>query len=400
MAKKFGSKWLAVQTAGIAGLVGYTWRIAKELGAAGHIWVKDAENLPQVTVIVPARNEERNIERCVRSLLAQDYPNYEFIVVDDGSTDRTPEILANLQKEYPQLKVVRLDGQLPEGWAGKPHAMHAGYEVAQRDSAWLLFSDADTYHYPHALRYAVATAAQENVGLYSVLPELELKSFWEKVLMPTAVLGITFQYPLEEVNQPDNKIALANGQFLLLRRDAFEKVGGWSGKLRNSLIDDRDMALAIKQAGERALLMNGSEIMTVRMYTNLAEIWNGFSKNAFVGSRAPYFFVPFVVLTGFFFGILPFLQLPYALLRCLGTRGKKGKSLLAFSVLQVGLTTYSRRRIDRRLNVPAPYAATVPLAFLVFLGIIIDSTLRSLSKRGVSWKGRTYSEAAKNQQII
>ncbi len=394
--------WLLAQTLGVAIGVGRTWPIAGQIRRAEVAWADLGRegDLPPATIIVPARNEERNIVRCVRSLLAQDYPDYELIVVDDGSNDATPGLLAALAAADPRLKIVTLDGELPPGWAGKPHAMQQGYNAARPQSRWILFSDADTFHQPYALRGSVALAEAEQADLLSIIPKFELKSFWEKVLMPFAVLGISLQYPLNQVNRPGSKVAIANGQFLLLRRTAFEGVGGYGGTLRGSLLDDRDMALAIKAAGGRLVLRNGQNLMGVRMYTGLAEFWRGFAKNAFVGSRRPYLAIPFFVATGGWLGVGPFLQLPFALVRWLSSRGSKGGNLLLLSLLQVVLLTLGRRRFDREMGVEWPYAPTEPLAALVFMGIMTDSMFRSLSRRGLAWKGRTYSDAAKTQQLI
>lgn len=395
-------KWgLEVQTLALIGLVGGSWRLSgmvKDIGREAAASLPDAE-LPPVTVIVPARNEERNIERCARSLLAQDYPDFELIVVNDGSADATPEILATLAAEHPRLKVVTLSGDLPPGWAGKPHAMQMGYEVVRPESRYILFSDADTYHFPTGLRTAVSVAVREDTALLTTLPALELKSFWEKVLMPLAVMGIMFQYPPDKVNQPHSKVAIANGQFLLLNREAFEAVGGYGGKLKGSLLDDRDMALAIKADGGKLRLINGQSIASVRMYTGLWDVWQGFRKNAFVGSRAPFLSVPFFVAASVWLGVLPFLQVPYALVRWLGG-DKVARRLLGYSLFQVGLTVLARRRFDKQLGVPAVYAWTSPLSSLVFAGILVDSMARSLTGQGVSWKGRSYAGAAKTQQLI
>lgn len=394
--------WLEIQTLGLVGMVGRSWQMIDMMassGARNPAGVSIAD-LPPVTVIVPARNEEKNIERCVSSLLAQDYPFYELIVVNDGSTDATADILTKLAEQNARLKVVTLKEALPPGWAGKPHAMQRGYENVRPESQWILFSDADTVHQPQALRTAVVTALAENAALVSLLPRLELKSFWEKVLMPLAVVGILMQYPLDEVNRPDSKLALANGQFLLVRRDAFEQVGGYGGKLKGTLVDDRDLALAIKGAGGRLLLKDGRDVVAVRMYTSLGEVWSGFRKNAFVGSRAAYLTVPLLVVLGTGAGVLPVVQLFYALLSWLLSGGKKNRKLLAFSFCQSVLLVVAKRKIDRELGVPAPYALSAPLATLIFMGVLVDSMVRSLTGRGLSWKGRTYAGAAKTQQLI
>lgn len=379
------------------------WKMAGQLKETGQDWSGinlPEKDLPPVTVIVPARNEERNIERCLLSLLGQDYPKYEVIAVDDGSTDGTPLILARLQAEYPQLKVVTLSEALPPGWAGKPHAMHAGYMAARPNSQWVLFTDADTVHNHFALSAAVGTAIQEKADLLSIAPRLELKTFWEELLMPSVVLGIMLQYPLEKVNRPDSKVALANGQFLLVRRTIYDKVGGYGGKLKNSLLDDRDMALTIKNAGGRLLLKNGEHLTSVRMYTSFSEIWQGFSKNAFIGSRSAYLSVPFFVLAALLLGVLPFLQLPYALVRWTASGGKKSRKMLSFSLYQVLLMVAARRRWDREMDIPAPYALLSPVTMLVITGILSNSMIRSLTGRGVEWKGRNYSGTARTQQLI
>lgn len=399
--KRKKDRALLVQTLAVTGLVGSTWRLPgliKTMGQNEDTLLPDTA-LPPVSVIVPARNEAANIERCARSLLAQDYPDFELIVVNDGSTDATPAILQRIAAEDDRLKVVTLDGELPPGWAGKPHAMQMGYETARPDSRYILFSDADTFHFPVALRTAVSAAVRGHSDLLSAMTSLELKTFWENVLMPLAIMGILVQYPPDKVNRPDSKVALANGQFLLLKREAFEAVGGYGGKLKGSLLDDRDMALAIKANGGKLRLINGQKLASVRMYTGLRDVWQGFRKNAFVGSRAPYLSVPLFVLASVWLGVLPFLQVPYALWRWLGG-DKPARRLLLHSLLQVGLIVTARRRFDRRLDVPALYAWASPLSNLIFSGILVDSMVRSLTGQGVSWKGRNYAGAAKTQQLI
>ncbi|MEO8970371.1 MAG: glycosyltransferase [Ktedonobacteraceae bacterium] len=247
-----------------------------------------------VSIIVPARNEQRNIQRCVTSLLEQDYGSYEVIVVDDGSTDDTPCILDDIAHHHPhgdKLWVLRLK-DLPSDWAGKPHALHAGVQEAHGN--WLLFTDADTWHAPNALSTALARATSEQIDLYTLGTKQELPGFWNKVMMPVAYLGISMQYPIYKVNDPTSAIAIANGQFILLRRAVYDITGGYARPdLRNTLLDDRDLAHVVKQNGFRLRMEDGQNLVHVYMYSNLRDTWRGWRKNAYLGSRGG---VPFVLL--------------------------------------------------------------------------------------------------------
>ncbi|HEV2237465.1 MAG TPA: glycosyltransferase, partial [Ktedonobacterales bacterium] len=231
---------------------------------------------PLVSIIVPARNEAANIEACVTSLLRQDYPHVEVIVVDDGSTDATPELLAALGRAHPagaRLRTLRVTA-LPPGWAGKPHALHVGAQDAH--GTWLLFSDADTVHAPGALSAALAKAHALRADLFSLMTAQDLPDFWNRVLMPIAFMGISAQYPARQVNDPRKPLAIANGQYILIRRAAYDAVGGYaSPRLRASVVDDRDLAAEVKRTGRKIVLADGRAQVRTRMYRNLAGHWHG-----------------------------------------------------------------------------------------------------------------------------
>jgi chlorobactene glucosyltransferase len=223
---------------------------------------------PLISIIVPARNEERNILRCVDSLLAQDYDNYEVIVVDDGSTDRTGAILAELQRTHAQrsrLSVLHLDEELPQGWAGKPHALHCGIEQARGE--WLLFTDADTWHMPNALRSSITQALSERCDMFSLGSTQELPSFWERTLMPMAFMGISMLYPPKSVNNPKSKVAIASGAYILIRHKVYTDLGGYARTdLKGSLVDDLALAQTVKSHGYRLRCIDGKGLVHVRMY--------------------------------------------------------------------------------------------------------------------------------------
>src|SRR6266516_811119 len=353
---------------------------------------------PFVSIIVPARNEERNIRRCVESLLEQDYDNYEVIVVDDGSSDCTPRILDELVAYHAhsdRLYVLRLRDELPQGWAGKPHAIHEGTQEAHGE--WLLFTDADTWHAPDALRSSLAQAIEEQADLLTLGSTQELPTFWDRVLMPMAYLGISMMYPVKKVNDPLSSVAIANGQYILIRRSVYNMLGGYARPgLRNTLIDDRNLAWTVKQQGFRLRLEDGRDLVHVHMYDGLREAWRGWRKNVFLGIRGGVAFFVLMLIGLPMVAIAPFL-LP---LMILISRQKQAPHVQRNQITpsEIGLATLLelgpllayRIVLDNELKVPWYYAFTHPLADALFEGILAQSAWRVLLRKGVDWRGRQY----------
>jgi chlorobactene glucosyltransferase len=356
---------------------------------------EQSTNYPLVSIFVPARNEERNIRRCVESLLEQSYPNFEVIVVDDGSTDNTPNILENIIQTHPQsnrLWVQRLRDELPEGWAGKPHAIHAG--VQESHGEWLLFTDADTWHNPNALQCSLTAAINTGSDLYTLGTAQELPGFWDKVMMPMAYLGISMMYPVKKVNDPLSSIAIANGQFILIRRAVYDILGGYARpELRNTLLDDRDLAYTVKQQGFKLLFEDGRDLVHVQMYRGLREAWHGWRKNAFLGSRGGIAFLILQLIGLPMVAIVPFL-LP--LVACISrhklVRGKiiTSSEIEAATLLELGPLLSYHISIDKELKVPWYFAFAYPLAAFLFECILAQSAWRVLRRKGIDWRGRQY----------
>jgi chlorobactene glucosyltransferase len=350
--------------------------------------VTDPEVHPFVSIIVPARNEERNIRRCVTSLLEQNYQNYEVIVVDDDSTDGTGRILDDIAQSHPhgnRLYVLRLRG-LPEGWTGKPHAIHAGVQEAH--GSWLLFTDADTWHAPNALPTALKKAQEEGIDLLSLGTTQELPGFWNKVMMPMAYIGISMQYPVKKINDPNSRVALANGQYILLRRTVYDITGGYARPdLRNTLLDDRDLARVVKENGFRLRFEDGRDLVRVHMYSGLTDTWHGWLKNVYLGSRGGLAFVLLELLGLPMVAIAPFL-LP--LISLISRKNLPRTETRLAALLELGSLLTYRAWLDRELGVPWYYAFTHPLAGTMFEGILAQSTWRILTRKGVDWRGRQY----------
>ena len=348
---------------------------------------------PLVSIIVPARNEERNIRRCVTSLLEQDYESFEVIVVDDGSTDDTTCILDEIAQTHPRgnrLWVLRLK-DLPAGWAGKPHALHAGAQEARGNC--LLFTDADTWHAPNALRSSLAQAIDERIDVFSLMTNQELPGFWNKVMMPMAFIGIGMMYPFDKVNDPSSPVAIANGQYILIRRAVYEAIGGFARPdLRQSLVDDRDLARVIKANGFRLRLADGRDLVSTQMYDSLDEIWRGWRKNSFVGSRGGLPFVVLMLLGLPMISIVPFLLPLLARSRKLQQAVHITSAEAAITgTLEISSILIYRKWVNQWLNVPWYYAFTHPLAGALFDTILAQSAWRVLTGKGLDWRGRQYT---------
>jgi glycosyltransferase involved in cell wall biosynthesis len=289
----------------------------------------DRRSNPVVSIIVPARNEEACLSSCLESLVAQTGIDFEIIVVDDASTDRTPEIARSFEiKEgpapgkgttssraehhgntingtaesralpepqaphggdarsstvyvgadalvRPDLHVIPAD-PLPDNWTGKNNAMTAGAKVAK--GKWLLFTDADTVHKPGSLARAVAEAEQRGAALLSYSPEQEVRSFWEKAVMPVIFAELAATYPPAKVNDPVSPIAAANGQYLLISREAYDAVGGHT-KIAADLLEDVAMARLVKSSGRKIFFRYGGDAVRTRMYRSFAQMKEGWTKN-------------------------------------------------------------------------------------------------------------------------
>jgi chlorobactene glucosyltransferase len=348
-----------------------------------------AEPAEMISVIVPARNEARNIRRCVLALLAQTYPNYEILVVDDRSVDETSAILAALQQEYPSRLQVISGSDLPPGWAGKTHALHLGVQAASGD--WLCFIDADTFAAPDLLAAAVATAQSHQADLFTLLTDQELGSFWEKVVLPLVFTALSFGFPAEQVNDPRRTAAIANGQFILIRRLVYTAVGGHTA-IREQIAEDKALAQLVKQHGYRLIVADGRQVASTRMYTRFAEIWEGWTKNIFMGMRDQ----PGLLLFGAFVGLVAALLLPIWLLGGLYwflTARTVIAALVAAQALALwAYLVYWRIRASLAFKISPLYAFTLPLGAFIFTAMMFASAYKVLSGKGVTWKGRTYTE--------
>jgi chlorobactene glucosyltransferase len=347
----------------------------------------DGEAAPRLEVIIPARNEERNIGPLLKSLMQQNYPAHRWYVtvVDDGSKDGTAAVVRDFANRSDHVRLVRAD-PLPEGWTGKNHAMWTGYTASEGEADYILFADADTRLHWGALSAIVRRAQDTRTDLLSLVIKVEMRTFWERVIVPQAGELYTLLVGTMDSVNSRRGTAAANGQFMLVRRDQYGKVGNLP-HIRSDVAEDRAIASEIKASGGSVRLEYGRALVHARVYTSLAAMWEGYSKTLFwaTGHNAPRALI--VALALGLYAVLPVAALADAIVH--PNRPGRGRAL-AFGVLQIAPMLAVRAWVCHKLDVPLWYAVTYPLAVTVGDAMLLFSVYRVISGRGVSWKGRIY----------
>lgn len=378
----------------LAGLVASPWILAP----LATIWrVRQSRELseenvagsiggPLVSVIVPARDERRNIESCVRSVLAGHYPNIELVVVDDRSTDGTADVVRAVAREDHRLTLIE-NPPLPDGWFGKPWACLTGARAARGNI--LCFTDADARHGTDLVTRTMSAMRERGLDMMSVAGHQELGSFWERIIQPHVFWMLAMRYggtdAVNRSRRPEDKIA--NGQCIFVRRDAYESIGG-HGAVRDQVAEDVALAQRLFLAGKRTELILGSGELTTRMYTSLGEIVAGWRKNVFAGGREamPWgrfgqMIFPALLLLPSVLTVLPLVTL-IAWLLVGGPQWLLFATILALAA-QVG--TWAA--VYHWMRAPVGYALLFPLGAAAFALIAAQAIARGSR---VEWKGRAY----------
>ncbi|HEY8714825.1 MAG TPA: glycosyltransferase family 2 protein [Candidatus Acidoferrum sp.] len=326
-----------------------------------------------ITAIVPARNEEEAIAGCVKSLAMQ-HEMEQILVVDDGSTDATATVIRDLAARISRVELLRA-GELPPGWVGKNHALSVGARLAT--SEWLLFVDADVVLEEGAARRALEIARDSHAALVSFSPEQISERWYEKALIPYVYCRLARRFSFEAVNDPNSKAAAANGQFLLIRREVYEAVGGHA-RIAGEVLEDVALAVVVKAAGYGLWFGAGKGLVRARMYRTFGAMWEGWKKNlyrlvggtpwaAFREAESVLPWMPLVV-------ILLGLKFPFAMFL--------GVLLLLFRQMNYGAELV-RNQYPRSFII-----YYIPAVFL-YVGVLAASW-RSYARGKVQWKGREY----------
>ncbi len=348
---------------------------------------RPADPAPLVSVIIPARNERRNIERCVRSVLSSAYPALEVIVVDDHSTDGTGDAARNIARTDSRLRVV-LAPDLPDGWFGKQWACASG--ALHAGGSLLLFTDADTQHTPELLPRVVNAMRARGADLFTITGDQEMRGFWERVIQPQMFALLALRYGgTETVNRARRaEDVIANGQYIMVRRDAYDAMGGHA-HVRDRVAEDLAMAQEFFRAGKRVTMMLAVGRFSTHMYASLAELVGGWRKNLYAGGRNAAMggafgraIFPLALLCVPLIGLAPVAALVLSLAGVLTT------PWLAWSIVTVGATLLYFAAVIRFMKAPLAYALLYPLGYVMFGYIAVGAIARG---RRVRWKERSYT---------
>lgn len=359
--------------------------------------VRPADGLPAVSIVIPARDEERDLGATLEAALAQDWPRLQVIVVDDRSADATGAIARRFAAADARLTVVAGE-EPPPGWLGKPHALAQG--SAEADGEWLLFMDADVELAPTAVSTAVAHAEERGLDHLALFPRFERRGFWEEVLMPSLAMALFVYFPsfLSVLRRPRvlvGSLAFGSGSFNLVRSAAHRAIGGHAA-LRDSVIDDLRLAVELKRAGFRSRIALGDRLVKLRMYRGRREILRGFEKNLHaVLARHPVF--SFLNLTfGTFCNLAP--PVWFVLVAWFRGRGVEPGGAFAWVTSAAGgllapaflLLLLSRLLVHRRLGYPLWSIALHPVSVLAGTWIALRSLRTAYGEGVVRWRGREY----------
>jgi len=355
-----------------------------------------ATDPPLVTAVIPAKDEEGALGECLASVASQDYPNLEILIVDDRSTDGTAAVARRFAEGEPRARVITID-HLPGGWTGKTHALHVA--AGQARGGWFWFLDADTRHTPENLGIVMEYARGHNAALASLIPELRCETFWEGVVQPLAGIVLIQSFPLIWVNDDRKRLAFANGQYLLIRRDAYQAAGGHAA-VRQRFVEDIALAERVKGRGFPIRVAIAHGLGSTRMYASLGQLVRGWSRILYDALGRSPIRLGLKVLDPLVFSQTAHVALAVAVYLLL-TRPVSAFALglLGFSVAHHVLAHTVLRRLYL-LSVPGSrYVGWYPLGNLVMDWVLVRSIAMCVTGR-VTWRGTAYGPAVASPEAV
>lgn len=350
---------------------------------------------PLVSVIIPARNETENIARCLDSMLEQDYPNYEVLVINDSSEDDTGDIIKEYSKR--SKKIIHIDADAkPDGWVGKNWACMEGVRIAKSDL--LLFTDADTRHARNVITLTVNHLESKGLDALTALPRMRTRDFLTKITMPIISVFLHTRFSALQVNNPKKKMAYFVGGFFIIRRHVYEAVGMHEG-VRSEIVEDGALGRKVKDAGYKLLMVKGEHLIDALWARDPPTLWNALKRimipmylqtpKLAIGLAVGLVFLLFLPFPLFIYGIVSFQPEPVKFIMLLS-------SAFALICAYIGVALET----TKGMNIHIKYVIFEPLGSLIVVGGLIAGILKAKKRSSVSWRGRTYDMRKYEQQGI
>ena len=342
----------------------------------------DIDDSPLVSIIVPAHNEERVIDRCAEALRGQSYENIQIVFVLDRCTDETLHILQKHANEDERVTIIENDS-CPDDWAGKCNAARLGSESATGE--WLLFTDADTKFNKDLVRCAIASATKRGASLLSLLSSLTTENFFEKVVQPVASTFLVRLYPVDRVNRKENPRPFANGQFLLFKREAYESIGGHHA-VHEALLEDIAFARAIHNDGNRVQILFADGMLAVSMYANYQAFKEGWKRIYIEACHRNVKRLRESAVISLLFNI----GFPFAAITGIAVGQMHSTVLLWTSVASLLMYGINVSWLYKMNHAPPLFAFFAPFGGIAVAGILFSAAHMLTHRIPIKWGGRSY----------
>jgi chlorobactene glucosyltransferase len=354
-----------------------------------------SHNSPKVSIILPARNEEEFIEKCINSLLEQDYKNYEIIAIDDMSDDNTGNIIKKISKENSKVVYVLADPK-PEKWTGKNWACFEGFKKSSGEL--LLFTDADTFHTKKTISLAVDHLMSEELDALTVIPKMLCLDWWTKITLPVLSTFLHTRFSALRVNDPSKKTGYFFGSFFIIKRKTYESVGTHEG-VKSDIVEDGALGKKVKEQGFKLKMVRGEHLVEAVWARDWATLWHALKR-----LMIPLYIQSNKIAVGIFFAILFLLFMPFPILAYSAIFANISESfgiLCGISLISVGLF-YLGSIIDAKkgLSLGFRHALFAPIGSTVIIAGFLTGILHARRSNSITWRGRTYSLSETAQHSI
>ncbi len=350
---------------------------------------------PKVSIILPARNEEKFIKKCLDSLINQDYKNYEIIVINDSSEDDTEKIILEYAKKNSKIIPVSARPK-PNGWMGKNWACMEGYKKATGEL--LLFTDADTNHSKKIITFAVSHLISFNLDALSAIPKMVTFDFWTKITLPMISTFLHTRFSALNVNNPSKKTGYFFGSFFIMKKETYEKVGMHEG-VKHEIVEDGALGKKVKESGHKMRMVRGDHLIDAVWARDKGTLWNALKR-----LMVPLYLQNGKIAIGIFFAVLFLLFVPFPILATsiMSPSENISAKILFVTSLISSILIYTGAVIEVKMGLKLRiiYALFAPLGSLTVVLGFLSGLIQAKRTSAVSWRGRSYSMKDHNQNSI